>query len=59
MRLSRKDLSKMWNVSLRSIDRYVKDKGLPHHKMPLNGRIYFEEEEIKEWEQRMRNGRDD
>lgn len=57
--MTRKDLMERWGVSERTIDRWVKNKGVPHVKSPLNGRMYFNEEDIKRWETRMMPGKVD
>ena len=51
--LTRKDLTKRWGVSERTIDRWVEKKGLPRHKFAHNNRVVFDIKEIEEWEQKM------
>lgn len=51
--LVKKDLLKRWGISLRTLDRWIKYKGVPCKKLICNGRIYFDEREIEEWEKQM------
>lgn len=58
-KLTRKDLMQRWGVSSRTLDRWVKEKGVPHRKSQLNGRIIFKEEDIVVWEKEMGIGEND
>lgn len=51
--LTRKDLMKRWGVCARTLDRWVKLHNIPRIKSPINGHVYFKEEDIKEWEKKM------
>lgn len=55
--LTRKDLMKRWDVSERTLDRWIKSKGVPCKKNAVNGRVYFNEEEIQVWESKMLVGK--
>lgn len=57
--LSRKDLQKRWGISQRTLDRWRKFKNIPEHILPVNGHVYFKEEEIEVWEKKWLNGRED
>lgn len=52
MVLKRKDLVKRWGVTMRTVDRWIKDKEVPCH-ISMTGRYWFEEEEIEGWEKKM------
>lgn len=52
MKLRRKDLVKRWNVSLRTVDRWLKTKNIPRHTT-MTGSVWFDEKEIEEWEKKM------
>ena len=58
-KLTKKDLQKRWGICERTHDRWKDMKGLPYHKLPVNGRIYFYKEEIEEWENKMMGGKVD
>lgn len=58
-KLTKKDLQKRWGICERTLDRWKDMKGLPCHKLPVNGRIYFYKEEIEEWENKMMGGKVD
>lgn len=51
--LTRKKLSEMFHVSPRTIDRWIKDKGLPIKKSKLNGRVIIDEGEFNVWLEKM------
>lgn len=44
--LTRKDISRLFRVSLVTINTWMKEGKLPYHR--INSRIYFKENEIKE-----------
>ena len=50
--LTRQDLAKRYNVSTRTIDRWI-GKGLPVKKSAINGRVYIDEGELEKWEKKM------
>lgn len=51
MIMTRKDLVKRWGVCPRTVDRWVKERKVPKH-VSMTGRVWFDEEEIKEWEKK-------
>lgn len=46
--LNRKELAKVLNVSVRTIDRY-RQQGMPYYKANWRGVIGFKLKEVKEW----------
>ena len=57
--LTKKDLTLRYGVSKRTIERWMKNGKIPFIRSELNGRIYFDEKEIKEWEQKYHVGKKD
>lgn len=51
--LKKKDLIERWGVSKRTIERWMKSGKLPYIKSSVNNRVYFDKEEIEEWETKM------
>lgn len=47
------DLMKRWGISNSTMTRWLRDKDIPHYKNKVNGRVYFDKEEIEEWEKEM------
>lgn len=46
--LTRKELAKILNTSVRTIDRY-RQQGMPYYKCQWRGVIGFKLKEVKEW----------
>lgn len=52
MILKRKDLVKRWSITLRTVDRWIRERNVPCHTT-MTGRYWFDEKEIEEWEKKM------
>lgn len=50
--LKRRDLAKRWDVTIRTVHNWIHTKGVPYH-VQMNGRYWFDEKEIEEWEKKM------
>lgn len=53
---TKSEISKRYGVTLRTIERWMKDGYIPFHKFD-NNRVMFNEKEIEEWE--VKTGRKD
>lgn len=47
--MTKKEVAKMFNVSTKTIERYVNKFDLPCTKSTLNGHVYFDKEEVERW----------
>lgn len=56
--LKKDDVSKMFGVSTRTIDRWMKNRWIPFHKS-FNGRVTFDEREIEAWARKNGLGKKD
>lgn len=57
--LTRKDLTKRWGVSTRTVDRWLKRGLIPYKKCKINGRITLEEKDVEKWEKILGIGKKD